>query len=225
MCDFFSTVSLHNMACYTSHHDGRERYRLIQSRALSFQPRSSAVQALKLSERAALLGRQFELDLSNGRSRVKALRACTSAVKNGVAAVHAHLVLELLATLLLVRVSRICHPPVRLHERRRSKILILVPPVAWATRRAASAEDALVHAIKLLSFLRALQMLSLLWRVIVLQPRLNRLVLLVEEREVWYKVLDDVHVRKRIDLGVLRCVPVNTAKASQGVLSIDVHRT
>ena len=67
---------------------------------------------------------------------------------------------------------------------------------------------------------------------------MNRLVLLVELGHVGDKVLDDVHwaksvrvdtygiertVGKRIDLGVLAGVPVDSAKARKGVLAVDVH--
>ena len=69
-----------------------------------------------------------------------------------------------------------------------------------------------------------------------------RLVLLVEVRQVRNEVLDDIHwanailayeklaqmivrtVRKRVDLGVLGLVALDAAKASERVLSVDVHR-
>ena len=41
---------------------------------------------------------------------------------------------------------RVGNPAVSLHERRGAKVLVLVPPVARAARRAARAENALVHA-------------------------------------------------------------------------------
>ena len=47
--------------------------------------------------------------------------------------------------------------------------------------------------IKLLAVLLRLQELTALRRVVVLEVWLNRLVLLVEEREVRHKVFDDVH--------------------------------
>lgn len=64
--------------------------------------------------------------------------------------------------------------------------------------RAACTKNALVHPIELLSVLNALVVFSLLGRVVVLQERLDRLVLLVELRHVRDEILDDVHWRKEI---------------------------
>lgn len=47
--------------------------------------------------------------------------------------------------------------------------------------------------VQLLSVLNRLQVLTALWRVVVLQVGFNRLVLLVEEGKVGDKVFDDVH--------------------------------
>lgn len=117
--------------------------------------------------------------------------------------------------------STVCHPSVSLHQHGRSKVFVLVPPVlssqttsnpsatvshstwrAYAYRRtrgrAACTKNALVHPIELLSVLNALVVFSLLGRVVVLQERLDRLVLLVELRHVRDEILDDVHWRKKI---------------------------
>ena len=112
------------------------------------------------------LGSELELHLRNSRRRVEALGARTRAVENGVAPVQAQLVLHLFLAVRGVGVlqsrtalapmrrtslhnttyPRVCHPAVGGHERRRTEVLILVPPVTRARRRAAGAEDALVHA-------------------------------------------------------------------------------
>ena len=85
-----------------------------------------------------------------------------------------------------------------------------------------------------------MQELTALWWVVVLQVRFDGLVLLVEEGEVGYKVLDDVHcglsgfnihglhaevltVGERVNLGILAGVAVNSAEACKGILSVDVH--
>ena len=67
-----------------------------------------------------------------------------------MAPVEAHLVLELLLALRLIRVARVGHPAVRGHERRRAEIFVLVPPVAWARGCAACAEDTFVHATEII---------------------------------------------------------------------------
>jgi len=170
-----------------------------------------------------LICSEFKLDLGNGCGGVQALGASTRTVEDSVATVQAHLVLELLLTLSSVPVSGICNPPVRLHQRCRTEVLVLVPPVRRATRRAASTQNALVETVEFLTVLWRLQEFALLGRVIVLKVRFDRLVLFVEESEIGNKVLDDVHMWERIDFTVLASVPVNAAQASKGVLSVDVH--
>lgn len=44
-----------------------------------------------------------------------------------------------------------------LHEHRRAEVLVGVPPVRWAGRAAARAQDALVHAVELLAVLDGLR--------------------------------------------------------------------
>lgn len=56
-----------------------------------------------------------------------------------------------------------------------------------------------------------------------LQVRLDGAVLLVEERHVRDKVLDNIHVGKRVDARLLGGVRGNTAQAGQGVDTVDVH--
>lgn len=108
-----------------------------------------------------------------------------------------------------------------------------------ARRRATSAEDTLVHAVELLSILLRLQEFSLRGWVVVLQERLDRLVLLVKVGEVRNEVFDNVHcksalvrgsgktqrtVRKGVDFrgfGVLG----DSTETSQSVDTVNVHRT
>jgi len=142
-----------------------------------------------------------------------------------MAPVHAKFILQLLLPGFTVRVPRIGNPPIRLHQRRRSQILILVPPVGRARRRAASTQDTLVETIQLLPIFLRLEELAFLWGIVVLQVRLDRLVLLVKVRQVWYQVLDDVHMRQWVDLAVLRGISINPAQARKRILPIDVHRT
>jgi len=44
--------------------------------------------------------------------------------------------------------SRISDPSISLHQRRRAKIFILVPPIGWARGGAAGTENAFIHAIE-----------------------------------------------------------------------------
>lgn len=116
----------------------------------------------------------------------------------------------------------------------------MVPPVTGARRAAARAQDAFIHPVQLLAVLWRLEVLPL-GNIVVLQVRLDGLVLLVEQGEIGYEVFHDVHccrtsadairswktchtVRQRVDLAVLAGVAVNSAQASQRVLSVNVHR-
>ena len=56
-----------------------------------------------------------------------------------------------------------------------------------------------------------------------LEVGLDGAVLLVEKRHVRDKVLDDVHVGKRVDARLLGGVCGDTAQAGQGVDTVDVH--
>lgn len=60
-------------------------------------------------------------------------------------------------------------------------------------------------------------------RGVALEVGLDRAVLLVEERHIRDKVLDDVHVGKRVDARLLGGVRGDTTQASQGVDTVDVH--
>jgi len=65
--------------------------------------------------------------------------------------------------------------------------------------------------------------LSLLGRVVVLEVGLDGFVLLVEESEIRNEVLHNVHVRKRVNLAILRAIAVDSAQAGECVLSVNVH--
>lgn len=91
------------------------------------------------------------LDFSNGLSGVQALGAGSRAVKNGVASVHTHAVVESGLALFSSLVSRVNQPSVGLEEESRSKVFFTVPPVGGARGRAASTENTFIQSIKLLS--------------------------------------------------------------------------
>jgi len=169
-----------------------------------------------------LLGCHFQLNLCDGLCGVESLGARTRAIENGMTPIQAHLVLQSFFPLCAICISRISNPAICLHKGGRSEICILIPPIRGARRRTTCAEDTFVHAVQFLSVFRRL-MEFFLWWVIVLKPRLYRLVLLVEEGHIGNEVLDNIHVWKRIDLAIRAWITVNPAQASQRVLPINVH--
>jgi hypothetical protein len=68
-----------------------------------------------------------------------------------VASVQAHGVVEGSLSLRLVLITRVGEPAVGLQEDGRSEVLLRVPPVRRARRRAAGAENALVQTVQLLA--------------------------------------------------------------------------
>ena len=119
-------------------------------------------------------------------------------------AVECHVVLKLLLPLFGALVTRICDPPIRLQEHRRSEVLLRVPPVRRARGRAASAQDTFVQPIQLLSVFFGLPVFAAIrrWRV-SLEVGLDRLVLFVEEGEIRDKVFDNVGMGKRVYAGLV----------------------
>ena len=179
-----------------------------------------------------LMSRHHLLDLRNRTRRVQTLGAGSRAVQDGVAPVHAHAVVERRLALGRLQVTRIGQPPVRLEENGGSEVLLAVPPVRGAGRRAAGAQNAFVQTVQLLAVLGALTVLQTLCVVRTLQPgtsrdtyilglgvvleiRLDGLVLLVELGQVGHQILDDVGVRQRVDARFLGGIGGNTAYGSQ----------
>lgn len=142
--------------------------------------------------------------LCNGQTRVQALGAGPCAVHDGVASVQAHLVIQSSLPLLGELVSGVGNPPVAGHEHGRAEVLARVPPVAGARSGAASAQNALVHAVELLAVGNGLEvLLAGNGGVLAAQVRLDGLVLLVELGKIRDEILDDIGVRERVDLGWL----------------------
>jgi len=147
---------------------------------------------------------QALLDLRNSQRRVQPFRARPTAVQDRVASVQAHAVLERLLPLVRPLISRVGNPPVTLQQHSRTKVLLAVPPVAWARRRAASAKNALVQSVQLTAvFLRLAILAAIGWRGVALEVGLDGFVLLVELGQVGHEVLDNVGVRERVDAGLL----------------------
>lgn len=103
------------------------------------------------------------LDLGNREAGVEALGACPGAVENGVAAVQAHRVVEGVLALGSPLVTGIDQPAVRLEQDGGAEVLLRVPPVRGARRRAARAENALVETVELLPVGLGLPVLLALW--------------------------------------------------------------
>lgn len=165
------------------------------------------------------------LDLSDSLRRVQTLRACPRAVKDRVATVQGECILEHLAALVTLRVTRVRHPAVGLHQDSRAEVGITVPPVRWARSGTAGTENALVETIETATLLWGLEiLLAIRRRASGLQVRLDRAVLLVELSQVRHQVLDNVGVGQGVDLRV-RALAVDAAKAGKRVDTVDVHGT
>ena len=163
--------------------------------------------------------------MCNRTRRVQALRTSASAVENRVATVERERVLQTLTTLSTMRVTRVSHPAVSLHEDGRAKVRVTIPPVRWACRCTASTENALVQTIEMAALFWALQILATArWRASRLQVWLNTAVLLVELCEIRNQVLDNVSVWERVNVALTR-IAIDAAQASERVHTINVHRT
>src|SRR6516164_1399533 len=123
------------------------------------------------------------LDLGDGLGGVQALRAGLGAVHDGVAAVEAERILEIVEAQSGRLVAAVLEPAVRLKQRGGAEETLAVPPIARAGGRAARAQDALVEAVELLPVIMALPPLLLRRRRGGLQPRLDRGMLGIEVGE------------------------------------------
>ena len=105
---------------------------------------------------------QHLLDLGNGPTGVQTLGAGPCAVEDGVAAVHAHAVVEGRLAFGGLLVTRISQPAVRLQQDGGTQVLLAVPPVRRAGGRAAGAQDAFVQTVELTAVLGTLAVLQTL---------------------------------------------------------------
>lgn len=104
------------------------------------------------------------LNLGDRPSRVQTLGAGPRAVKNGVASVHAHAVVQRGLALGGSLVTRVGQPAVGLEQDGGTEVLLAIPPVRGARGRAAGAEDTFVETVQLLAVLGALAVLQALRR-------------------------------------------------------------
>mmetsp|Transcript_10638 Transcript_10638/g.30389 ORF Transcript_10638/g.30389 Transcript_10638/m.30389 type:complete len:202 (-) Transcript_10638:58-663(-) len=165
------------------------------------------------------------LDVGNGTSWIQVLWTNLGAVHDGMATVKFECIIQIFQTFLGGTVTGILDPTVRLHQNGRSQVLVGIPPVGWTGRRATGAQNALVHSIQLGPILLGLQVLGLPFLLFTfgLQPRFDGAVLLVEVAKVWDQILDDVHMRQRVDLRCRLGVVIDVRQACQRVAAVDVH--
>lgn len=150
--------------------------------------------------------------LGDGQTWVQALGASPCTVHDGVTPVDGHLIVEGGLPLLSELITGVRDPPVALHKDGGAEVLARVPPVGGTRSRAARAQNALVHSVELLAVGDALDvLLHRCGSILALQIRLDRLVLLVELREIGHEVLHHVRVRERVDLGGGGSVGFDTA--------------
>ena len=123
------------------------------------------------------------LDLVDGTTRVELLGASVRAVHDRVAAVQLVGVVQVLQTLLGHLITGVGDPAIGLLKNGRTQVLVRVPPVRGAGGGAARAQNALVQTIQQLTILVGLKVLAFVIGVhlrLLLQPRLDGGVLLVE---------------------------------------------
>src|SRR5262249_25782716 len=128
-------------------------------------PRNAAIAARRLRDgwRTRSIDRgshlpldHHPLDLCDGLGRVEVLGAGLGAVHDGVAAVEAERILEVVEALPGGLVAAVFEPAIGLKQRGGSEETLAVPPIARAGGRAARAQDALVEAVELLAVFMAL---------------------------------------------------------------------
>src|ERR1700741_3445490 len=87
------------------------------------------------------IGHHF-LGMADRLRRIEPFRTRLRAVHDRVAAIEAERIVEAIEALAGVLIATVGQPAIRLQQDRRSEVLVLVPPVARARRRAAEAQDA-----------------------------------------------------------------------------------
>jgi hypothetical protein len=93
------------------------------------------------------LERHLLLNLRNRQARIQPLRTSPRAIKNSMATIQTHTIIQLRLSRLLLLISAIRDPAETLHEDCRAEIFLAVPPVRGAGCGAAGAENAFVHSV------------------------------------------------------------------------------
>jgi hypothetical protein len=130
------------------------------------------------------------------------------AVHDGAASEQAIGTVEVLQSLARGLVTAVDDEAMRLQQPRGPHELVRVPPVGRALAAAASAEDAFVRAIERITLLRRLEPLPCRRCVVILQARVDRVVLLEEVGHVDHQVPDDGKAGQRAQHD--RCLRLRT---------------
>mmetsp|Transcript_36677 Transcript_36677/g.88372 ORF Transcript_36677/g.88372 Transcript_36677/m.88372 type:complete len:207 (+) Transcript_36677:1161-1781(+) len=175
---------------------------------------------------------KFLFNVSDCFPRIQMLRTDPGTIHNRMTSVQFECIIQLLQPLILKVITRVFNPPVCLHQNRRAKVFVRIPPVGRTCRAAACAEDAFVHAIEFGPILTRLQefCLSVYLAIFGLKPRFNGAILLVEVTHIRNQIFQHIHVRQGINLGHIPTrfflpLRVNVTQTGEGVLSIDIHGT
>lgn len=100
------------------------------------------------------------LNLSDGTARIQALGTRTCAIHDRMTPIDTEWITQVVQTRLGRLIARVDDPTVGLHEHGWAEILVAIPPVRGTRCRAASAQNALVQAVKLCAIVDRLQVLS-----------------------------------------------------------------
>lgn len=181
------------------------------------------------------------LNLRDCQPRIQPLRTRPRAIKNSVAPIQTHAIIQRLLSFSLLLISRVGDPPVALKENGGTEILLAVPPIAGTGGAAAGAEDAFVEAVEFaavgggLAVFAALRIISVTaeayhvtvtyirrWSV-TLEIRLDRPILLVEQGKIRDKVLHDIGMRQWVNPALLAGIRGNTTETGEGIDTVDIH--
>src|SRR5690606_21751892 len=162
--------------------------------------------------------------MADGPGRIQTLGADLYAVHDAAAAEYAEGVIHGRQTALGLGGTAIRQEAVGLQQTGGTDELVRVPPEGRAGRGAACTENALVQTVQLRALFRRLQTLDSRRRRVILQIRLNFLVLLVEDAHIHDQVTDYRQTRQRTQyqLVVLHYTG-QRSDASEAVLAVDVH--
>ena len=119
-------------------------------------------------------------------------------------------------------ISAVLHPAVGLQQCGRSQISIRIPPIAWARRRATSAQDAFVHAVEFGAVMVTLFPLLLGSRAWSSAAMARSSVLGVEILQIRHQVFHHRLMWQRIDFHGCACI-VGRLGARQCVGAVDIH--
>jgi|SRR5688500_1625232 len=149
------------------------------------------------------LNEQF-LDRRDRPSRIQSLWAGARAVEYCVATVELVRIFQLIQSLAGRLIATIAEPSIRLKEDGGAEKPICVPPVTWATRRTAKAEDALVAPVKAAAVFDRLESFFFGSRTLRLDPGFDGGILGKKVAQIHNQILENAQVIQRVDSGRLR---------------------